>query len=200
MSLTPDDFAAAGRAIAGCDLTSPTEARLIHPPEHLMTRLMRLHEAAGHLAAKVPDVLAHPEVARAIEQELVRTMVLCLTEGTATGIDCTSRKAVMRRFEQIVQEVDTDRPLYVAEICATIGVSDRTLRLHCMEHFGMSPHRYLQLRRMNLARRALTQADPARTTVTTVANDHGFAELGRFAVVYRKLFGESPSTTLRRAP
>ena len=64
----------------------------------------------------------------------------------------------------------------------------------------MSPHRYLLLRRMNLARRALTVADPTATTVAAIANDHGFGELGRFAISYRELFGEVPSVTLRRAP
>ena len=64
----------------------------------------------------------------------------------------------------------------------------------------MSPHRYLWLRRMNLACRALTLADATTKTVTEIANNHGFGELGRFAVAYRKLFGESPSMTLRREP
>ena len=51
---------------------------------------------------------------------------------------------------------------------------------------------------MNLARKALTAADPATATVTAIANDQGFGELGRFAVNYRRLFGEPPSATLRR--
>jgi len=97
-------------------------------------------------------------------------------------------------------EENPDQPLYLAEICAAIGTAERTLRLHCTQHLGMSPHRYLWLRRMNLARRALTLADPSATTVTTIANDHGFGELGRFAVAYRAIFGESPSATLHRAP
>jgi AraC-like DNA-binding protein len=64
----------------------------------------------------------------------------------------------------------------------------------------MSPHKYLWLRRMHLARRALAGADPAAAAVTGIALDHGFGELGRFAVQYRELFGESPSATLRSTP
>ena len=74
------------------------------------------------------------------------------------------------------------------------------MRAHCMEHLGMTPHRYLWLRRMHQARRALALADAATTTVTTIATDHGFWELGRFAGEYSRIFGELPSATLRRTP
>jgi AraC-like DNA-binding protein len=49
---------------------------------------------------------------------------------------------------------------------------------------------------MNLARRALRNAEAQRTTVTEIASDYGFWELGRFSVAYCSLFGESLSTTL----
>ena len=64
----------------------------------------------------------------------------------------------------------------------------------------MSPTRYLWLRRMHLARRALRMADPTAATVTGVATSYGFWELGRFSVAYRSLFGESPSVALHRPP
>lgn len=64
----------------------------------------------------------------------------------------------------------------------------------------MGAHQYLWLRRMNMARRALARADIAQSTVTAIATEHGFDELGRFSVQYRKLFGEPPSQTLRRTP
>jgi hypothetical protein len=44
----------------------------------------------------------------------------------------------------------------------------------------------------------LLRMDPSNSTVTGIATDHGFWELGRLAVTYRALFGESPSETLRR--
>jgi AraC-like DNA-binding protein len=199
MSLSPADFAAAGRAIAGRELVAPASDHQIRPPPHLMGRLHRLHEAAGQLAATAPDILAHPEVAKAIEQELIRAMVACLVEGMdgQSNPAAHRRVPVMRRLEQFLG-ANADTPLYLAEVCAAIGVPARTLRQHCMDHLGMGPHQYLWLRRMNLARRWLVRSVPQETTVATIANNQGFAELGRFSVAYRKLFGESPSATLRR--
>jgi AraC-like DNA-binding protein len=164
-----------------------------------MARLLQLHEATSKLAATVPDILAHPEVARAIEQELIRAMIACLADPTALENCRPARQAVMRRFHQVI-EANQDEPLYLGDICAAVGVSERTLRSLCSEYLGMSPHRYLWLRRMNLVRRALILADPIATTVTMIANDYGFGELGRFAVAYRQLFEETPSRTLCRPP
>ena len=201
MSLPLGDLAADGRALAGRELTVPAMTRVLRPAPALMSRLLAVHRAAGDLAATAPDILTHPEVAKAIEQELVRAMIACLMDPEPVGRSRSSRERlpVMRRFEQLL-EANQDEPLYLTEICAAIGVTGRTLRLHCQEHLGMGPHRYLWLRRMNLARRALVLADATAKTVTEIANDHGFGELGRFAVSYRKLFGELPSATLRRPP
>jgi AraC-like DNA-binding protein len=51
---------------------------------------------------------------------------------------------------------------------------------------------------MRLAHDALALANPAATTVTRIANNFGFSELGRFSVSFRVMFGEEPSETLRR--
>jgi AraC-like DNA-binding protein len=103
----------------------------------------------------------------------------------------------MRRLEEALL-ANSDRTLYLTELCSVAGASARTLLACCQEHVGMGPIRYLWLRRMHLARRALQMADPATSTVTEIATDYGFWELGRFSVAYRELFGETPSASLRR--
>jgi AraC-like DNA-binding protein len=94
----------------------------------------------------------------------------------------------MARFEDFLA-AHPDQPLYLTEICAGTGVTERTLRACCEEHLGMGPIRFLTLRRMHLVRQALLRADASRTNVTRVVTDHGFWELGRFSVAYRALFG-----------
>ena len=105
----------------------------------------------------------------------------------------------MRKFRRILDD-NPDRPSYVPEICAAIGVPERTLRYCCQDHLGMSPKRYLVLRRLNLAYRALDAAIAAETTVTEIATRFGFWHFGRFAGSYRSTFGELPSVTLHRPP
>ena len=199
MSLTPEDLAAAGETIIGRELVLPAFINTVAPSAPNLLRLRKLHEAAGHLARTAPDILAKPEVARAMEQALVEALVFCLTDSHSDQERNVRRHParVMRRLEEVILATH-EEPLYMPELAAQVGASYWTLRNCCLEYLGMSPKRYLWLRRMNLARRALRRADPERTTVTEMASDYGFWELGRFSVAYRSLFEESPSAALRR--
>jgi AraC-like DNA-binding protein len=199
MSLPLDDLDAAAEAIIGREFPKTPHKRIIRPGSALMLRLLTLHKSVGQLAHDSPDVLELPEVLRAFENELIHLMVRCLAEGAAVEPTVGSRRhdTIVARFEEFL-EANPDRPLYLTEICAAIGVAERTLRASCEEHLGMGPIRYLTLRRMHLVRRALLRSDPSKATVTQIITDHGFWELGRFSVTYSALFGESPSHTLRR--
>jgi AraC-like DNA-binding protein len=202
LSLTPEDLAAAGEAIAGRELTAPLDTCVLQPAAAPMARLKSLHRTADRLARTIPGMLARPAVAKALEQEMVRTMVVCLTGHLPVDTrTCSGRHAwVVRRFEDFLAARQYE-PAYLAEICAALGVSERTLRTCCHEHLGMGPIRFLWLRRMHLAHRALLRGEPAAgATVTDTATNFGFWELGRFSVEYRALFGETPSASLRRPP
>jgi len=202
VALLHEDVAAAGQTLIGRELIAPPHTHLIKPSAPLFSKLLKLHKAVCQLAEAAPEVLAGAEVARALEETLIRVMIQCLSEGQ--GIEVGSaywrHAAVMRRLENFL-ETNPDRTLHLTDLCAAAGAaSERTLRILCHEHLGMSPIRYLWLRRMHLARRALRMADPATATVTEIATSYAFWELGRFAVAYQSLFGESPSATLRRPP
>jgi AraC-like DNA-binding protein len=164
-----------------------------------MARLQRLHAAAMQLAETAPEIIANPDAARGLEQALIEAVVSCLATGDSVAVRSANRHhaTVMRRLEDAL-EASSESPLYMADLCKAVGASYQTLRACCQEHLGMSPKRYLLLRRMHLARRALRGAKAEETTVTEIATTYGFWELGRFSVAYRSLFGEAPLATPRR--
>ena len=129
MSLPVEEMAAVGEAMAAVDLTPPRDAMLITPPPAAMTRLQRLHAAAGHLAENAPEMIAHPEAARGLEQLLIHALVECLSLGEASEDRSALRRhaTIMRRFRRAVEETP-DQALYIPELSKAIGVSDRTLR------------------------------------------------------------------------
>ena len=180
-------------------LTPPKDPLILNLPPFAIAKLQRLHAAAGELTENAPEIIANPDAARGLEQALIEALVDCLTCQEDRGNNSTQGQhaMIMRRFRRVVEE-NPEQPLYIPEICKAIRVPSRTLRMVCQEHFGMGPKRYLVLRRMHLARRALREAVPDATSVTDVATRYGFWQLGRFAVEYQSLFGESPSATLRR--
>jgi AraC-like DNA-binding protein len=198
ISLTTDDFDAACNAIVGHEFPGDKFKLVVRPNPELMSGLTELHRTVGQIAKTMPAILELPQVSRALEQQLVHLIVRCVTEGAPSKITPGGRRhdTMVARFEAFL-EANPNTPLYLPEICAAIGAAERTLRIACEQHLGMGPIRYLTLRRMHLVRRALIQANSS-TTVTRIATDHGFWELGRFSVAYHTLFGETPSDTLRR--
>jgi AraC-like DNA-binding protein len=110
-----------------------------------------------------------------------------------------ARADVVTRLGRLLETESDNFQLRVCEICLALNVSYGTLRSICVRNLGATPKKYLLQRQMRLARYALQQNDRKTTSVTRVATEYGFSELGRFAVNYRKMFGESPSATLRQA-
>jgi AraC-like DNA-binding protein len=201
MSLTMQDLATLSVALAGRDLTAPGNRLTMTATPARYAKLLRLHAAAGHLAEHAPDIIHHAEAARGLEQALIEAMFGCMGGETVhTASDFWRRQTVVLKRFRAALEANIDQPLYLPELCQTIGVPERTLRKHCYDQLGMSPKRYLLLRRLNLAHRALRAADRSTTTVTEIATSFGFWELGRFAVEYRTWCGETPSDSLNRAP
>jgi AraC-like DNA-binding protein len=198
IALDPDRLEHYGRALSGRPLVPPPEGRLLRPLTRNTARLRRLHAQACRLAETRPKILAHSEVARAIEQGLIQALVPCLSAAkTEEDAPIRHRRVrIMISFEEALAE-HLCRPLRMSELCELVGVSELTLRSCCAEFIGISPSRYLLLRRLKQVRMALRDADPKTADVAELAGRYGFIEPGRFAEVYREVFGEPPSATLR---
>jgi TolB-like protein/AraC-like DNA-binding protein len=112
-----------------------------------------------------------------------------LTRGCAVPSD------VKKALEYLRQA--GGRKLSIADLVSHCAVSERTLQKHFRAFMGMSPLDYWRRRRLAAARDELLRCAD-NSSVTEIATRFGFSHLGRFSQQYRRRFGESPSSTLRR--
>jgi len=202
LSVSAEQFANCGKALIGRPITALHASRVFRPARAETLRFQRLFKQACRLAEAGGKLIEHPEVARALEQQLLHAVVNCLAADDEADDAAKTRHrhaALMVRFEEALTR-HVDQKLSMPTLCAELGVAERTLRMCCAEFLGVSPIRYALLKRLNRARAALRCANPSTASVAEVARNNHFLEFGRFAVTYRNVFGESPSTTLQRDP
>jgi len=78
------------------------------------------------------------------------------------------------------------------------GVSIRSLSRAFEKKYGIGPMAFVRQRRLDACYARLRSSKPGTTTVTDVAMSHGFSHVGKFAIAYKKAFGESPSASLHK--
>ena len=146
---------------------------------------------------KRPELLSDVQECQAIESQLLAEVAKIFPPdtGKAHRPGPKPRREAFRRAVELGD--DLKYKITVPEFAALTGVSQRTLELAFKEAVGITPRKYLRWRRMQTAHHNLLAQGPLSTRVTDVAAHWGFTELGRFAVEYKRLFGESPSQTLR---
>jgi transcriptional regulator GlxA family with amidase domain len=99
------------------------------------------------------------------------------------------RRAIIYLRQHIAEKVT------LADLLATAGTSERSLRRNFTQFLGLSPLVYLQRLRLTAIRAELSRSED---TISCVAARFGLTHVGRFSVAYRARFGESPSDTRRR--
>jgi AraC-like DNA-binding protein/tetratricopeptide (TPR) repeat protein len=110
------------------------------------------------------------------------------------------REPLPRDLKKAIErlEAEPERPWRLCDLAVVCGVSPRTLQKHFRLFLGSAPRRFVRELRFDRARQELLGGcEEAR--VTEIATRCGFDHFGRFATEYRRRYGETPSTTLRRA-
>lgn len=109
------------------------------------------------------------------------------------------RRYVILRQAVRFMETHLAEDLYLDTISSAVRASQRALRHAFDDLVGLPPMRYLQRLRLSHACRALAETDAARRSVKSVAITCGLRDLSRFALSYRRVFGEPPHMTLSRS-
>lgn len=108
-----------------------------------------------------------------------------------------NRPAYLHELEAMMQE-NLDKSLTLSDFEQLVGIGRERLYKDFHQVYGCSPVAHFRNLRYEEVRRRLQQAD-AGESVSSIAMDCGFTQLGRFAKEYQQRFGELPSATFGKA-
>lgn len=126
---------------------------------------------------------------------LIATRLRASSEDKAYAEGDKFLMQIIERSEKLLRGAEHER-LTLDDICKATRMNGRTLQKYFHAMYGVGPVAYFRRRRLNATRASLMDADPLKASVGDIAHNWGFTHLGRYALDYRKIFGESPSQTL----
>jgi AraC-like DNA-binding protein len=148
----------------------------------------------------VDDIMSTPLVLGHASR-MMAAVLLSTFPSTTTSFerphDRTDHRPVLLR--RAIEYVDSNaaNDIALADIAEAVHVTPRAVQYTFRRHLDTTPLHYLRQVRLHHARQELLAADRRNKTVTAIAARWGFMHTGRFAVMYRQTFGESPHETLR---
>jgi AraC family ethanolamine operon transcriptional activator len=124
------------------------------------------------------------------------------TSGTALPEGSASRpirrRIAVERARNYIRE-HLSEPIKLADLCQHAHVQERSLEYGFREIVGLRPMAYIKMLRLCNVRRRLLTGNYLDHNISQLALDSGLTHLGQFAIDYKRLFRESPSTTRNRA-
>ena len=173
-------------------------------PTRLAEALQGLRGGPGPLPFVSEAVSANPALARAVEDAFrgpldslsADSIVVDLAEALLGAERGGARPAAVRRVdvaavERARQLLDAERArtVHSSELESITGLTRYELARQFRTMLGTSPHRYLLMRRLALARDLIHAA----RALVDVACEAGFADQAHFTRVFRSAFGLTPA-------
>ncbi|MDP3287033.1 MAG: helix-turn-helix domain-containing protein [Methyloversatilis sp.] len=149
-----------------------------------------------------PEVLRHAASCQAVSESIINaslTALLSISDKTerSRGGHAIHRAIVERARQYIL--ANRDAPPTVSDLSAHLKMSRRGLHHAFINVLGISPVTFLRYVRLHGVRKDLLHGGP-NMSVGSAACKWGFWHMGMFSSYYKALFGESPSSTLKRPP
>ena len=157
-----------------------------------------LHQTCRFLQEN-PEKLKTPAIKCELEYELPTKLlkVISISRAKPPISNLKKRDKAMRRIEAYLAEFPKKYHT-VGDLCNVSEISERTLEYAFQDRFGMSPKTFLIAMRLNGVRRELKNTDE-QSPIKNLAGRWGFWHMSQFAVDYRRMFGELPSTTRKKS-
>jgi transcriptional regulator GlxA family with amidase domain len=147
-----------------------------------------------------PMVGEHPLLVASIEAHVAATVLAVLPTTAVLDVTPADRRdATPQLLQRAITFIDDNAHADIAlvDIANAIYVTPRALQYMFRRHRDCTPMEYVRRVRLHHAHRELLAGDRMSTTVGDIARRWGFGNMGRFAVYYRQMYGQSPHTTLR---
>lgn len=134
-----------------------------------------------------------------LEQMLIRALLDTQPSQITQALESRESQVVPRCVLRVERYIDEHLAgeITVEGMIEASGVSARTMFSAFKKYRGKSPMSHVRHLRLQQVRRDLMDAEPG-TRVTDILTKRGITQFGRFAVIYKKIYGESPSQTIKR--
>lgn len=150
------------------------------------------------LAVHKPTWLQNPHIEELVKDDFLPLLISQIP--TKRNSKCFLKPS--RRVKLIAQAekemlAHLEKPLSLKQLAQNLGSSSSALSYGFQDLFGLSPMRYLKVRRLNAVRECLKASETEHCTIAILASQFGFYSPSHFTRDYKAMFGELPSQTLQ---
>ncbi|BBX75827.1 hypothetical protein MSHI_37330 [Mycobacterium shinjukuense] len=144
------------------------------------------------------DTAQRPLIIDAGAQLLAAALLESFPSNVTAAQDLQADRALPRAFKGAVSFIQRHacHDIGINDVAAAVRLTPRAVQYLFRQHLDTTPTEYLRRVRLHRAHQDLLRSDSS-ATVTEIARRWGFGHPGRFAVLYRETYGQSPHTTLK---
>jgi AraC-like DNA-binding protein len=177
------------------------QIRFLNWRPHSHAAVRAWHRALDYVIATLaaPNTAQQPLIVAAMAPLLAGALLECYPSNV-TERDLANDPALPETLKDAVAFIHRHAAADVSinVVAAAMHLTPRAVQYLFRRQLDTTPTEYMRRVRLHRAHQELLAGDRSSTTVTEVARRWGFAHTGRFAVLYRQTYGQSPHTTLKQ--